>query len=67
MIDPGRIEAIIKLPCLVIKKQILGFFRIMAFCRLWFPGLGELTKPLTEASNNENRTCRMGPREGTSF
>ncbi|KAK4810622.1 LOW QUALITY PROTEIN: hypothetical protein QYF61_007359 [Mycteria americana] len=50
--DPERIEAIIKLPRLVTKKQLRGFLGTVGFCRPWIPGLGELTSSLTEATRN---------------
>lgn len=68
MIDPGRTEAVIKLPCLVTKKQMRGFFKIVGFHQLWFPGSGELTKPLTEAANNENsELVTWGPEREQAF
>ncbi|KAM7077745.1 uncharacterized protein J5F26_016218 [Ciconia maguari] len=66
--DPERIEAIIKLPRLVTKKQLRGFLGAVGFCRPWIPGLGELTRSLTEATRNEEiEPIAWGPEREQAF
>lgn len=65
MINPERVEAIIKLPWAITKKQLRGFLRAVGFYQQWIPGSEELTKPLTEATRR--RTYKVGPGERESL
>lgn len=53
MIDPERLKDVIEIPHPVTKKKLPGFLGMVGFCRLWIPGLGELMKPLTEVTKDE--------------
>ena len=42
-------EAIITLQLLQTKRQLRAFLGMAAFCRIWIPGFGFISKPLYEA------------------
>ncbi|KAK4805208.1 hypothetical protein QYF61_005376 [Mycteria americana] len=68
VIDPEGIEAIIKLPRAVTKKQLRGFLGAVGFCRPWIPESGELTRSLTEATRTEEiEPSAWGPEREQAF
>ena len=68
LLDPERGDAITKLPQPGTKKQSRGFLGAGGFGRPWIPGLGEFTKALAEATQNEEaEPTAWGPEREQAF
>ncbi|XP_054828238.1 protein NYNRIN-like [Eublepharis macularius] len=67
-LDPGRKEAICRIPCPQTKRQLRAFLGMAGFCRVWIPGFGQLTKPLhAKCQESEPDSLQWEQDEITAF